>query len=226
MNQNVFEKNFSKVIFEFFFLGQFLLAVAFLSNGERQKALNLFQLAANGIESEQFLCDKILSQSGSCASRTIGAVTEGQALTEYYLFVIHLFEQYAAYDCCIAIAETAIIRTTSNDPHLATLHSIIFVHHLKLAHYEAAYHALDANPDVDRRKDCLRQLVGTLLEKKQLEYLLKFPYVGMTKEFQNICESRARAMNLQENYIYDFLYSYHIIKNSFRRGKITNSSPF
>lgn len=119
------------------------------------------------------------------------------------------------------MAETAISRIDDeNETHLATLHSIIFVHHLNLDHYEQAYHALDANPDRNRRKDCLRQLVGTLLEKKQLDTLIKFPYVGMISEFENIVESRARAMNLQENYVYDFLYSFHMIKGNFRRGKL------
>lgn len=65
----------------FYFVGQFLLAVAFLANGERRKALDLFQLAANGIYTDKFLIEKIINLSGE-------ENTETKALTEYYLKVM------------------------------------------------------------------------------------------------------------------------------------------
>lgn len=47
----------------FFFLGSFLLAASFLTSGENYKAQELFQAAAKGIFTDQFLEQRILRTS-------------------------------------------------------------------------------------------------------------------------------------------------------------------
>ena len=87
-----------------------------------------------------------------------------------------MLEQQRCSDCVINMANTAISVASEDDPDLATLHSIVFCHHLKLGHHQEAYHSLIANPDAARRKDCLRQLVVTLFDRKRLDILADFPY--------------------------------------------------
>jgi hypothetical protein len=60
-----------------------------------------------------------------------------------------------------------------------TLWSKKFKQHLELGHNEEAYSAMISNPDPSRRKDCLRQFLVVLCERKQLQALVEFPYIDM-----------------------------------------------
>ena len=75
------------------------------------------------------------------------------------------------------------------------------------------------NPDQTRRKDSLRQFVVTLFERKQLRQLATFPYIDMFEDLENIIESRARSVDLTIYNYYDFLYSFHITKENYRKGR-------
>lgn len=92
----------------------------------------------------------------------------------------------------------------------ATLYSIKFKHHLALGHYELAYEALYANPDDERKKDNLRDLIKTLLDNKELNTLMSLKYTTMETLFCNILFTRARACDTIENIFYDFLYCYQV----------------
>ncbi len=98
----------------------------------------------------------------------------------------------------------------------------MFSHHLRLGHYEKAYDAMVSNPDKSRRKDSLRQFIVTLFERKQLKLLASFPYIDMFEDLETIIESRARSVDLNVNNYYDFLYSFHISKENYRKGKCFN----
>ena len=74
------------------------------------------------------------------------------------------------------------------------------------------------NPDQSRRKDSLRQFVVTLFERKELKQLAFYPYVDMFEDLENIIESRARSVDLSVNNYYDFLYSFHISKENYRKA--------
>lgn len=84
----------------------FLLAASLLTNGENYKALQLFEGAAKGIFTEQFLAERMLTHETS----------QTRAYISYYLKIIHLFELHKAYDCAIKLADTALNATSSNDP--------------------------------------------------------------------------------------------------------------
>lgn len=92
----------------------------------------------------------------------------------------------------------------------ATLYSIKFKHHLALKNYEMAYDSLNSNPDSDRKKDNLRDLVKKLLDEKKLDVLMSFTYGGMEELFCDIVFTRARAADAANNIYYDFLFAYQV----------------
>lgn len=165
---------------------------------------------AKGVQQEPFL-EKIVIQSSVDLSSS-------EAVTQYYLRVIQLFEQYSSQDCVIQLAKAAIDELDSTSPQLAMFQSIVFANHLGLEHYEEAYHSLISNTESSRRKDCLRQLVVCLFEKRRLDLLMKFPYLGLQEELENIIESRARSMAIENNIYYDFLYAFYISKSTMRKA--------
>lgn len=190
--------------------GHFIAAVSLLDNGEPYKAFDLFMQCAKGVQLEPFL-EKVILQSAD-------GLTSSEAVTQYYLRIIQLFEQYQSQDCVIHLAKAAIDELDPTSPQLAMFQSIVFTNHLGLEHYEEAYHSLIANTDASRRKDCLRQLVVCLFEKRRLDLLMKFPYLGLQEVLESIIESRARSMAIEDNIYYDFLYAFYISKSTMRKA--------
>lgn len=191
-------------------IGHFIAAVSLLDNGEPYKAFDLFMQCAKGVQLEPFL-EKAILQSAD-------GLTPSEAATQYYLRVIQLFEQYSSQDCVIYLAKAAIDELDPESQQLAMFQSIVFTNHLGLEHYEEAYHSLIANTDASRRKDCLRQLVVCLFEKRRLDLLMKFPYLGLQEVLESIIESRARSIAIEENIYYDFLYAFYISKSTMRKA--------
>lgn len=217
---------------------QFILAITLLDSGEVHKAFDLFLQAAKGVIEEQFLAEKILQNTNllhgnDVLSKDINVsnpkVKEellnsiNQCMAEYFLRVIQIFEQHNALNHIIEIAQVAIglldKQSTINCTLLPMFQSIVFNNHLQLEHYERAYHSLIYNADAARRKDCLRQLIITLFNRKRLDLLANFPYIGLETEFENIVESRARTQTIENNEVYDFLYAYHLNNGNMRKGK-------
>ncbi|XP_074031669.1 nuclear pore complex protein Nup160 isoform X2 [Leptinotarsa decemlineata] len=186
----------------------FLLAASFLTTGENYKAQELFERAAKGIFTDTFLQERVLKGAEDNPTK---------AYINYYLKVIQLFELHKARDCAISIANTALSVVEPTDPLTATLYSIKFKHQLALKHYELAFDSLYSNPDAERKKDNLRDLVKTLLDEKKLDKLLNFTYGNLDEFFTNILLSRARASDGINNIFYDFLYSYQI-----KRGALSH----
>merc|ERR1712079_740331 len=116
------------------------------------------------------------------------------------------------------MAETGLAVTPQTHPERATMAYILFSYHLKLGHNDDAYDAMVSNPDKMRRKDSLRQFLVTLFERKELKQLAFYPYVDMFEDLENIIESRARSVDLSVNNYYDFLYSFHISKENYRKA--------
>lgn len=165
----------------------------------------------NGVLLEPFLQKIILGDS-------IEETTPNEASAQYFLKIIQLFEQHSFRDCIIKLAKAAIDVLEPGNPQLAMFQSIIFANHLNLEHFTEAYHSLIGNAESSRRKDCLRQLVVRLFEKQRLDLLMKFPYLGLQDELENIIESRARSMSIDNNCYYDFLYAFHVSKSNMRKA--------
>lgn len=133
-----------------------------------------------------------------------------------------LFEQQGLHDLVVELAETAIAAAKPDEPEIATLHSVAFLHRLELGQYAAAYDAMLANPDAERRRHCLQQLVVTLVDAKKLPILMTFKYDGVRPELERIVEARARSMDVQDNPYYNFLFAYHVQRGCMRKGKDYN----
>lgn len=80
---------------------------------------------------------------------------------------------------------------------------------------------MNDNPDTERKRDNLRDLVKHLLDEKKLDVLLNFTYGGMEGFFTDIILTRARASEGIENIYYDFLFSYQVNRGPlcYRLGK-------
>lgn len=99
------------------------------------------------------------------------------------------------------------------------LYSVSFMHHLALGHYEDAYESLEANPEEERRENCLRDLVVALVNTRQIRLLLDLPYTGMLSKLESLLEDRARTREPAAAAIYyNVLYSLHIKYMNFRKG--------
>jgi len=188
----------------------FILAMSFLETGEPQKAFDMFIESAKGVLSEPYLISFV--GTGNLNSNN-------EIMAQYYLKVMRMFERFEIYDCVISIAEVAI-GTADKESQLAMFQSIIFNNHMHLKHYEEAYHSLIHNAELGRRKDCLRQLVIVLFQEKRFDILINFPYIGLEEDLQNIVETRARSMQIENNEHYNFLYSYYIKTNNMKKASI------
>nr|XP_018896125.1 PREDICTED: nuclear pore complex protein Nup160 homolog [Bemisia tabaci] len=128
-----------------------------------------------------------------------------------FLRMIQLFEKHNYSDIVIELADTAISQAELDDPELPTLHSLLFLHHLKLCHYTAAFTSLRSNPDPERLSDCLRQLVVALIQNARLDILLSLPFGSLLPQLESIMISRARSLPTEQAALYySFLYSLHI----------------
>lgn len=196
-----------------------MAAVSLLENGESSKAFDLFMQAAKGVLTESFL-ERIVHPQTQNDDGDEAAMDDSETLAQYYLKVIQLFEHHSALDHVIVLAKTAIrvLDDKVDDPKLAMFQSIVFANHLALGHYDEAYYALIDNAQSSRRKDCLRQLVICLFQKKRLDLLMRFPYVRLHDELEEIIESRARSMAVEGNRYYDFLFAFHVTQENMRKG--------
>lgn len=188
----------------------FILAMTFLDTGETQKAYDMFIESAKGVLSEPYLMQFVSASE---------LTSNNEIMSQYYLKVMRLFEKHEVYDCVISLAEVAI-GAADNESQLAMFQSIIFNNHMHLKHYEEAYHSLIHNVELSRRKDCLRQLVIVLFKEKRFDILIKFPYIGLEQDLQNIVETRSRSMQIENNEHYNFLYAYHIKNNNMKKAAI------
>ena len=198
---------------------QFLLGSALLNMAEPEKACDWMIQAAGGVVSDRFLSSQIFSRQELDVEGENGDTATKRLTILYFLKVIQLFEQFGYYDYVIDLAKTAMGVCDEKDPDRTTLCYILFSYHLKLGHNDEAYDAMVANPDQSRRKDSLRQFIVTLFERKQLKKLANYPYIDMFEDLEMIIESRARSVDLTVNNYYDFLYSFHVMKENYRKGK-------
>lgn len=99
------------------------------------------------------------------------------------------------------------------------LRSTQFLHHLALGHYMNAYASLEANPEEERRENCLRDLVVALVDARQLQLLLDLPYTGMVAKLEALLEDRARTREPASAAVYyNVLFSLHIKNMNYRKG--------
>lgn len=189
---------------------KFLLGHVYLNLNDPDKATDQFLEAVHGVNEEEFfLVNKVLQAHQEPPS---------QLTSLYFITVIRLFEQFLLADQIITLAKAAIGMAENGDPNVPTLWSVVFKFHLELHHNEEAFSAINANPDISRKKDCLRQFVVVLCERSQYKTLVEFPYIELRDDLVNILESRARSVDLTTHNYYDLLYAFHIFRGNYRKA--------
>ncbi|XP_071489646.1 nuclear pore complex protein Nup160-like [Diadema antillarum] len=187
---------------------QFLLGHSYLNTGESVKAVSCFQQAAQRVGAEDFLIRLLRTTD-----------LQGEKLeTLYHLKVIGLLEQFELRELVISLAKTALSAAEQGDPNVPTLWSKIFKYHLELGHNDEAYSAMTSNPDPERRRDCLRQFVVVLCDRKQMKQLCQYPYIDLHDEIVSIIESRARSVDLLAIDYYGLLFAFHTIRGNYRQA--------
>ena len=106
----------------------------------------------------------------------------------------------------------------ADDPACSALYSVVFKHHLELGHHDEAFTAMLACPDDHRRRNCLRQLIVSLHERKCLNLLVNYQYGHLEPEVINILENRARSADILVNNYYDLLFAFHVKKHNFKKA--------
>lgn len=140
------------------FSRKFLLGVSLLNEGEARKAAQLLLAASEGVATEEYLGIQIAGEGPDAPLE--------EAQVQYCLKVIRLLEQSGHVSLALEVAKAGISLAPIDHPGLAALYSVSFKYHLELEHHDEAFTTLMACPDQHRRRNCLRQLIITLYERK------------------------------------------------------------
>ncbi|KAK6972555.1 nuclear pore complex protein Nup160 [Biomphalaria glabrata] len=187
----------------------FFLGLAYLHFHQPHKAVKLFADASDGVATEPFMSHRLLQTTETDHYKL-------QIL--YYLKVIKQLEDQGYSDLVITMANEAINKANKDDPNLPTLQSKVFKEHLELGHNQQAFAAMMSNPDIDRKKDCLRQFLVVLCERGHLRDLVSFDYQDLEDEVVYILETRARSVDMFTYDYYSLLFSHFIFREDYRKA--------
>ncbi|XP_037089549.1 nuclear pore complex protein Nup160 homolog [Pollicipes pollicipes] len=189
-----------------------LLGLALLNLGQPDKACDMFVSSADAVGKDEPLLVRLLRLEPAADE------PHSRLLVRYYLRIIQLLELHQLPDWVLELATAGIDVALDDDPNVATLWSIVFKYRLRLGHVTEAYAAMNSNPEQSRRRDCLRQLVVTLHERRDLATLVRLPYVDMLHDVVTILEGRARASEPLTSRFYDVLYAFHVHRDNYRKA--------
>nr|XP_045619650.1 nuclear pore complex protein Nup160-like isoform X1 [Procambarus clarkii] len=189
---------------------KFLLGVALLNQGEATKAARLLLAAMEGVITEDFLGMKVANGGPETPS--------DQLRVMYCLRVIRLLEQSGQPALALQVAQEGVTMASTDQASMSALYSVVFKHHLELHHHDEAFTALLACPDQHRRRNCLRQLIVSLHDRKCLTTLVSYQYGSLESDVITILENRARSADILINNYYDLLYAFHISKHNYKKA--------
>lgn len=189
---------------------KFLLGVALLNQGEATKAARLLLAALEGVVTEDYLGVKVAGGGPE--------TLPDQLRVMYCLRVIRLLEQSGQPALALQVAQKGVAMASSNHQSMSALYSVVFKHHLELHHHDEAFTALLACPDQHRRRNCLRQLIVSLHDRKCLTTLVGYQYGSLQSDVITILENRARSADILVNNYYDLLYAFHISKHNYKKA--------
>lgn len=204
----------------------FLRAYQKLINGEPKDAVELFNQAVWGITSEPFLRSFSNLTDSMDTDEETNYDLPAPLIFNYYTKVMKLFKNQAEIESVVALAQQAsVFISQNNDPqyeeHISSLNANLFLNFLSLGNYSQAYAVMASNPDIERRRACLRQFIVKLFDEKQLQQLISFQYTDFQDDFISIIESKARSLDLTSvsgcGY-YELLYSFFMKNSNFRRA--------
>lgn len=192
------------------FSRKFLLGVSLLNQGEAGKAAQLLVGAMEGVLTEDFLGVRVAGGAPD--------TLPDQLRITYCLRVVRLLEQAGQPALALHVAQQGVAVAAPQEPALAALYSVVFKHELDLHHHDEAFTALLACPDPQRRRDCLRQLVVALHDRKCLATLVGYQYGGLEGEVVTILENRARSADILLNNYYHILHAFHVSKHNYKKA--------
>ena len=190
-----------------------LRALALLNLGQPDKACDVFVASAESVGLDEPLLERLLRLGPASDDEP-----QSRLLVRYYLRVIRLLELHHLPDYVLDLTVAGIAVAEEDDPNVAKLWNIAFKYYLRLGHVSEAYEAMTSNPDVSSRGDCLRQLVVTLHDRRQLSTLVSLPYMDMLPDVVAILEDRARAADPLTPQFYDVLYAFHVSRCNYRKA--------
>ncbi|OQR76550.1 nuclear pore complex protein Nup160-like, partial [Tropilaelaps mercedesae] len=191
-------------------LKHFVLAHALLKSGDLERACDVFISTYEEAINDPFVLEEI--GLPTCDPDLVSVI--------YFQKVIAVFE---SMDCSneqvIRLAEAAL--ATKPEPpaeYVIELLSLMFRHELARDRIDKACEALTAIPDIEMQRSCLRELIGTSLDKRRPEVLVEFePHRALREELLHIMTYRARTSDITiESCLYDLLYCCHTHDRDFR----------
>lgn len=180
---------------------EFLTGQSYLFTGEIDKAIDCFVSASSGINTEPLLM-RLSGDDGN-----------------YWIKVMRLVEDVGSKEGIVHVTSHATSVIPQGHPSLLLLWSNLFKYSLQLQLYELAYDALINNPDIERRRECLKHFVVVLTEQQQLKELCNYNYAGMEEEVEHVMEIRARSVDVfHKHCYYDLLYCYYTSREKYWRA--------
>lgn len=193
-----------------------------LSRGQSIESIDHFTAAASGLGQEMFL-QKIIQ----VGPENIEGQSMGSMYFNYYNKVIQLISNFSDPESVIKVANQAIIQLNEefdddHEEHLSQLYTTLFLNHLEVGNYDEAYRVMTLNPDSSTRVDRLRQFIVKLFERNSCKKLVSYTFEGLSEDFIQIIETKARSNDLSSvtpccGY-YEVLFSFHCREGRHRRA--------
>ncbi|KAF2833297.1 hypothetical protein CC86DRAFT_338514 [Ophiobolus disseminans] len=185
--------------------------------GENSLAAFCFQKAAFGLALGHFSVED--SDTAILVSETErNSFSEG--LPSYYGHVIRLLEAAKAYSYVADFARLGLRSMVGGeDQDLKTdLLQRLFTASIHTSRFEEAYSAMARHSDTALKHSSLQTLITSMVSQQQATQLLKFPFVGLSDEVDNILSAQCqKTLNLVSGPpYYQILYSFRISRNNFR----------
>ncbi|RWS27462.1 hypothetical protein B4U80_09560, partial [Leptotrombidium deliense] len=206
---------------------QFLKGFVYLVLGETNKTIELFQESSFGIGKEH-LFRRLINAPVNEHETENEELLNPVYLFNYYNKLIQLAKIHSQPETVIQLASQGILMLdsatdTNYDEHYSSLLITLFISHLEMDNISDAYQTMILNPNESQRKNCLRQFILTLCERKKYEELISFSFNDLDEDFVNILESRARACDLLSTAKdrvthYEILHAYFVSNNNFRKA--------
>ncbi|KAF2019028.1 hypothetical protein BU24DRAFT_364414 [Aaosphaeria arxii CBS 175.79] len=141
-------------------------------------------------------------------------------LPKYYHHVLGLFEKVKAYTYVADFARLGLraLNGNENEELKTDLLLRLFTASVQTSRFDEAYTALTRHTNSALRFSDLRKLVKVMIQQDQTQALLKFPFVGLVDDVDNILTDLCHnTLNLSSGPpYYEILYAFRISRNNFR----------
>ncbi|VDM47167.1 unnamed protein product [Toxocara canis] len=193
---------------------RFFEGVAYSGLSQPEKAFHSFLDALEGMEQHDEALGGVLY--------VLGDTSKCPSITEFFVKVLRIMESHNYGEQVVQLGRLALRKCSRDDPLLSTVYVMVFKHELMTGWYVESLRTLLANPSMESRKVCLRELLAKLVDGNQKKILVELDYGDMETEFIAILGGRARAADVAEDStLYDLLFSFHFRRRSFAKAALS-----